>query len=1272
MYSLRGLTPFGNTLNTHVERTLEDSPFLKHLDRLSIRLLTENSSTQETDLHVMKALQAIVASPNQPVMAGLLFLVCSLSASAFNGHLVKDGPVSLEIEAFAPPEVPGQAVNVPVKVTNEGGGAQSGHVRLHGLVDAWFPVGPVTQPLRVEPGSSGQTTFRVAVSNEVYQALYPVHVTARFRSDGTEPRDLHAVRVFESAFASERDAAASPGVSILHPATMLRLEDEPCRMVCHYFGEPERVLPAGTDERTGAVCQVGRQTRGDVARNVLSMHPAWSGKAGTVHAEFRLSLTDQGPVALTFANAIRDHVKPEPASDGVTFKVWVDGRVAFEHHSSSKTWEEHEVDLSPWAGKTIRLRLESHPGPDNDTTCDGAYWGDPTLWAGERLRAPSDADWQQRMGEAEELLLGITEGEGVWPLQENGSVVWIPGEDGPQASVLGFILHGKRVLFKGLDISVEGGRLGDPRSGLSIEQTSVSYAPEGLSMRYRLRRAGDVFPLHLNARVEQGAWRLAVECPRTVTDISLGPADRKVERAYFGHGYVVEAPGPFSLGFGGHGFSASHVGADYAGGLSLLTASDHPPHRLVMDPAQNRYSLHTRYNATLTLVPGDRGALDCAIRYRPLYDKEAAPGVQAKAGRFVFDYWGGTYAHNLALMRDAVRYGLTDTLLALHVWQRWGYDYRLPDIFPPDPSMGSLEDLQALSAFCRAQDIPWGLHDNYIDFYPDAEGYTYDWICFTPRGQPVKAWLNEGRNARSYRWRPDRILPLVRRNMALIAPALRPSHSFVDVFTSLGPVEFHDREGRFHSALETRARWGEAFAEIRKKLEGPAITTSEAGHDQLTGWLDGADCQFLQLAPEAKRFHVQVPGRNWGRVPWYDAVLHDRFILHGVGYSGRYQGERPRFNYGIESDDYLSSEILTGHALMTDRRAGLPGAVRKYWLAQPWARAVAMDHLDAVDFVDGDIHRLRIHWASGAEALVNRSRRDWHVDGSVLPPFGYRARAGNVSSTVERHGTHIVEHASWPDGFYLNARTHDPNAPRAITPTAPELVASGGRAFTLPLHWRAASPLPDEARVFVHVLGPKAGGASDLHIVAQGDHDPDTPTTAWEGHVRTGTGTVIRLPQGLPPGGYPVVVGLHSPGQGRWELQGDDRGHRAYLVGTVHVSEGEAGPGALTYRPHPYVPPPHPLNPPGTMVGIGAASTDGAFRLTRTGEALVITPLPAAPPARIRIFVREALQGKLPTGLRVLDPQGQDLGEHPFTSQDPGVIGFTTRAGDFAYRLSTA
>ena len=45
-------------------------------------------------------------------------------------------------------------------------------------------------------------------------------------------------------------------------------------------------------------------------------------------------------------------------------------------------------------------------------------------------------------------------------------------------------------------------------------------------------------------------------------------------------------------------------------------------------------------------------------------------------------------------LERAFRYGLTDAAVVWHNWQRWGYDYRLPEIYPPNPEWGTEKELQ--------------------------------------------------------------------------------------------------------------------------------------------------------------------------------------------------------------------------------------------------------------------------------------------------------------------------------------------------------------------------------------------------------------------------------------------------------------------------------------------------------------------------------------------------------------------------------------------------
>ena len=104
----------------------------------------------------------------------------------------------------------------------------------------------------------------------------------------------------------------------------------------------------------------------------------------------------------------------------------------------------------------------------------------------------------------------------------------------------------------------------------------------------------------------------------------------------------------------------------------------------------------------------------------------------------------------------------------------------------------------------------------------------------------MRAWLNEGRQAQSYRWRADRVRTPLEKNVRWLRDAYAPTAYFIDVWSSIGPYDYWTADGAFQDRISTRNTWGEAFAWIRDCLGDNAPQISESGHDQLIGWLDGA------------------------------------------------------------------------------------------------------------------------------------------------------------------------------------------------------------------------------------------------------------------------------------------------------------------------------------------------------------------------------------------------------------------------------------------------
>lgn len=81
---------------------------------------------------------------------------------------------------------------------------------------------------------------------------------------------------------------------------------------------------------------------------------------------------------------------------------------------------------------------------------------------------------------------------------------------------------------------------------------------------------------------------------------------------------------------------------------------------------------------------------------------------------------------------------------------------------------------------------------------------------------------------------------------------------------------------------------------------------------------------------------------------------------------------------------------------------------------------------------------------------------------------------------------------------------------------------SPGKPVNLTLYWRAENTFRTDYTIFVHLLG--AGGTP----VSNADHAPPRPTTNWiEGEIIADAVT-LTIPADLPPGRYPLEVGLYN------------------------------------------------------------------------------------------------------------------------------------------------
>ena len=588
-----------------------------------------------------------------------------------------------------------------------------------------------------------------------------------------------------------------------------------------------------------------------------------------------------------------------------------------------------------------------------------------------------------------------------------------------------------------------------------------------------------------------GVTRDATGFPRIV-DLAVGPASEKPHHVYMGFGNVIEGPRAFTFVAHGSRLSTRHVGADYANGLSVVQAVDVVQDSVVCDGERNLFSLHAHHDATFTFVPSSKGSFEAGRRFRAVSGYKASPGHAALGSRMCLDLWGCDYAMETAGIARAAKYGLNDSIFVQHVWQRWGYDFRLPDIYPP---AGGEASLKALREACRAAGILFCLHDNYTDIYPDCDGYSYDLTVFNLDGTPQRAWFNAWRHARSYRWAPHAFHPWCIRNAKLLKAGCDPDAICIDVFTARCPFDYLDRTGRFHSKNETSANWGRGFQLYRQYCQRPdMVCVSEGGQDHLVGIADAGESDHIG-AP-------QLIGRgkfaDSERTPWHDIVTHGYYVLFAGGLGIRYQGGKGGNAqlHGYASDDYLSNCIIGGRNPMSDGPFSR-NAVKTYWLQHD-----ACAELGRAEFLDlkyeGNIHRQHSFFSDGGEVWVNRqTNAPWRLpNGIVLPPYGYYARTRNTTSgVVEKDGVRCA-FAKSPNGMFVEAR----NLPVGRTVDFGGVKTDGTFRFA---DWMI-TPLP-HSKAFSAEIDLAAFGAAGRAVAGVDAVDPEkgaaAPTWSQTGNV---------------------------------------------------------------------------------------------------------------------------------------------------------------------------
>ena len=1037
-----------------------------------------------------------------------------------------------------------------------------------------------------------ERTLDFVVESGAYSAHYPIHVTVSFR-DGENNRILDAVRVIETKFS----APAKPYKTTSVKLGGVTLIGKSYTAFQNILNQPitelgQNWIGGGADQASKVSCDIVDVNAGTTRRG-FACHPPYVPRGGSLYLSFPLELpavTDGASLRLDYACAVRT-LGPNDYSDGVTFRIWAqdesevmpnDSRQKLdEYHTTSTVWIDRSVDLTPFAGKRFNLIVELNPGPKNDTTCDGCYVSGLTINRSEKTAAANaakpDSSYTFSLNDGYNAVIR----PGAKGLLDAQIEIGKPGDDA------------SKVVFNGVSVSI--GALNLDNNGCYVQPAQITWDEQNrrLTHSVTILNEDERQTVQIDVYEKNGIliFELPPSNPARIRNFYLRSANQTANRVYFGHGFVVNNPTQaFQITHGGHGLAASHVGFEFDNNTSILMCCPEAPDKMEVDPVQKRYTLNSSGACRLELIPSSKGAFDAAVAFRKNDPFHIQPpsGTLRKRGRFVIDIWGGRIEACQDKLAQCVAYGVTDAMFIKHDWQRWGYDVRLPDIWGKDgdeyllaPGIGTYEQLKAFSEYCASVGIPFALHDNYIDYYPDADKFGYDKITFHENGKPRLAWINHGAHAQSYQWRPDKFHPFLKRNLALDKKYLPAMDAyFVDVFSSMPPFDFWDKDGSFHPKAETVKSWKQCFETISDSLsitkpDGSkfgGITVSEAGADYLIGSLSGADCQWMFLSPKGGAHRMRIQCQSWERTPWFAAVNHTNFSRHGAGYPDRFNAMRDWSLHNTNSDDYISSEIIGALDLMASREHSIFGAVRKYHLAQHVARRLADKEIESVEFENGNIYRLIVTWSDGTKTYVNRGQEKWAIGNLTLPKYGYAVFDSNgaLLSGIycnPANNAEIIESSMRPDGsFYVNGRGYSQVDLLAIQPILKSAqIVDNGKAVRVQVEWNATRPAPKDLAIFLHIFEPKRGYGFTPDGWYAGGEWPTVPTSQWatdngETYVYTGRDQTFQLPEGLRNGEYHVMVGLYDSNgdKRRYPLIGQSAQETRYSVASFRIQNGKA------------------------------------------------------------------------------------------------------------------
>lgn len=346
-----------------------------------------------------------------------------------------------------------------------------------------------------------------------------------------------------------------------------------------------------------------------------------------------------------------------------------------------------------------------------------------------------------------------------------------------------------------------------------------------------------------------------------------------------------------------------------------------------------------------------------ALIGRPLIHTHAWYHIEPSSQR----YRPGDDAHNDRLVPFAVTAGKLRRLKALGVdaaalhldgWGKRGYDNLHPDCLPPAEAAGGWAGMGHLADTCRQLGYFFGTHDQYHDYYFDAESFDVEQALRREDGSINEhAVWNGGRQTLLCE---SLALPYVRRNFdALARHGVRLDMTYLDVYSVV------DLNECWHPAHPmTRRQCAQARMDCFHEVAARGLLVSS---EEPVDWaLPGISfCHHAPFALDADWYYGDAIGLP---VPLFHLVYHDCVI---APWFPQYGG------FGVQGGDHGAlHSLLMGSGTYVDIDAGAEAIALCHRLCR-WQALVQQREMTRHALVDGSPRRQRAEFAGGYAAQVD-------------------------------------------------------------------------------------------------------------------------------------------------------------------------------------------------------------------------------------------------------------------------------------------------------------